>query len=68
MIRPAPSPKLVRLGMVTQEELDKPDSEFPTSMDYTRKRMRARHHVKKFEKRDLNKTFVLKGMETKMAY
>jgi hypothetical protein len=68
MIRPAPSPKLLRVGLVTEEELQKPDSDYPTSVEYTRNRMRARHHVKSFKERDMEEKFVMKGLESRMAY
>jgi len=48
--------------------LQKPNSEYPTSVEYTRARMRARHHVKSFKKRDLNDKFVLKGLESRMSF
>jgi len=68
VLRPAPSPKLLRLGLVTEEELQKPDSDYPTSVEYTRARMKARHHVKSFKQRDLQEKFTLKGLESRMAY
>jgi hypothetical protein len=68
VIRSAPSPKLLGLGLVTQEELNRPDSDYPTSIEYTRGRMRARHHVKSFKKRDLSEKFELKGLASKMSY
>jgi isopenicillin N synthase-like dioxygenase len=39
VVRPAPSPKLIRLGLVTEEELKRPDIDYLTSMEYTRARI-----------------------------
>ena len=68
LARPAPSPKLLRLGVVTEEELKRPDSDYPTWMEYTSARMRGCHPIKSFKKRDLNDVFVFKGVEARMSY
>jgi hypothetical protein len=68
VIRPCPSPKLLRLGIITQEALDKPDSEYPTAVEYTFGRLRARHLHTQFKKRDDQEYFVLKGLRTRMTY
>jgi len=68
VIRPVPSPKLLRLGIVTQEELNKPDSDYPLSPEYTMGRLKARHLITEFTKRDEYQIFELKGLKTRMTY
>ena len=64
VIRPVPSPVLERMGLIT--EADRTE-ERPTSMEYTRTRMRLRHHVKEFKARD-NGSWFIRGIEVKKNY
>ena len=65
---PAPSPKLLRLGLITDEDLANPP-DVPTSAEYTRARIRKRSNPKEFLKtRDPQASFKMKGIEVKSYY
>ena len=66
-LRPAPSPKLQRLGMLKAVDTD-PATQFPTAREYVTTRMRQKHHRTTFEKRSQGTTFEFKGLKTPKHY
>jgi len=66
---PAPSPKLKRLGILNDEECSQEAiDKAPTSQEYTRTRMRSRHHVTEFKKREPGTTWNIAGIKVVNNY
>jgi len=66
VLRPVPSPKLKRLGLVTDDEINRDD--YPTASEWQMARMKKVHHIKEYPKRDDKAVFELKGMTVKSYF
>ena len=65
-LKPVPSDKLKRLGMLSDADLASDD--YPTAEEYSNARRRSVHHVKSYAKRDRDAKFEIKGVTVQSHY